>query len=137
MGNFEVFLWSVKDLHTFLVYTSTVLLLLLLLYYYYYYYCSGLSTGIYTTNLPEACFFVADSAQCNVIVVEDESQLRKIRQVWDRLPDLKAVVQYRGTPTVDASTSSLPVYSVSEWEVITSTSTCVWFTMTYTHLNTR
>ena len=57
--------------------------------------CSGFATGIYTTNNPEACQYVASNAQCNVIVVENDHQLRKILQVWDQLPDLKAVVVYR------------------------------------------
>jgi long-subunit acyl-CoA synthetase (AMP-forming) len=56
----------------------------------------GLGTGIYTTNSPEACFYVAQSASCNIIVVDTDSQLQKILQVRHRLPELKAIVQYRG-----------------------------------------
>lgn len=39
---------------------------------------------------------MALNSQCNVIVVENNQQLKKILQVWDDLPDLKAVVQYTG-----------------------------------------
>ncbi len=56
----------------------------------------GLSTGIYTTNSPEACHYVAHEAMCNIIVVENEIQLQKILKVRERLPHLKAIVQYTG-----------------------------------------
>lgn len=59
--------------------------------------CSGLATGIYATNSPEACQAIALSAECNVIVVENDLQLKKILSVWSQLPQLKAVVQYKGT----------------------------------------
>jgi len=39
---------------------------------------------------------VADSAACNIIVVDTDSQLQKILAVRDRLPHLKAIIQYRG-----------------------------------------
>ncbi len=41
----------------------------------------GLATGIYTTNNPEACQYVAHNCKANVIVVEDQTQLDKILQV--------------------------------------------------------
>ena len=41
----------------------------------------GLAAGIYTTNNPEACHFVADNCKANVIVVEDQKQLDKILEV--------------------------------------------------------
>ena len=56
--------------------------------------CSGLATGIYTTNSPEACWYIAHSAECNVIVVDSDKQLQKILQVRDRLPQLRAIIQY-------------------------------------------
>uniref|UniRef100_A0A8C5AK86 Long-chain-fatty-acid--CoA ligase ACSBG2 n=1 Tax=Gadus morhua TaxID=8049 RepID=A0A8C5AK86_GADMO len=45
----------------------------------------GFGVGIYTTN----------SAEANVIVVENNKQLQKILQVQDQLPHLKAIVQYK------------------------------------------
>lgn len=56
----------------------------------------GLTTGIYTTNSPEACHYVAHNCEANVIVVENNKQLVKILQVKDQLPHLKAIVQYKG-----------------------------------------
>jgi len=55
---------------------------------------SGLATGVYTTNSPDACWYVADSAKCNVIVVDSDKQLQKILKVRDRLPQLRAIVQF-------------------------------------------
>ncbi|XP_071339712.1 long-chain-fatty-acid--CoA ligase ACSBG2-like isoform X2 [Trachinotus anak] len=56
----------------------------------------GLATGIYTTNSPEACQYVAANCEANVLVVENQKQLDKILEVKDQLPHLKAIVQYKG-----------------------------------------
>lgn len=56
----------------------------------------GLAAGIYATNGPESCLYVLKNACCNVVVVENNVQLQKILSIWDRLPELKAIVQYRG-----------------------------------------
>ena len=42
---------------------------------------SGLSAGIYATNGPEACWYVLNDCEANVVVVENEKQLNKILQV--------------------------------------------------------
>lgn len=42
---------------------------------------SGLATGIYTTNSPEACQYVAANCEANILVVENQKQLDKILQV--------------------------------------------------------
>ncbi|XP_063051685.1 long-chain-fatty-acid--CoA ligase ACSBG2-like [Engraulis encrasicolus] len=63
----------------------------------------GLVTGIYTTNSPEACQYVASNCEANVLVVENHKQLIKILQVKDQLPHLKAIVQYK-----DALEKKLP-----------------------------
>ncbi|NWI48927.1 ACBG2 ligase, partial [Calyptomena viridis] len=54
----------------------------------------GFAVGIYTTNSPEACHYVAESCSANVIVVENHKQLQKILEVENKLPHLKAIVQY-------------------------------------------
>lgn len=38
-------------------------------------------TGIYATNSPEACHYVASDSRANIIVVENQKQLDKILQV--------------------------------------------------------
>uniref|UniRef100_A0A3P9A324 long-chain-fatty-acid--CoA ligase n=2 Tax=Esox lucius TaxID=8010 RepID=A0A3P9A324_ESOLU len=55
----------------------------------------GLAVGIYTTNSPEACLYVAENCEANVLVVENHKQLLKILQIRDKLPHLKAIVQYK------------------------------------------
>ncbi|XP_062873978.1 long-chain-fatty-acid--CoA ligase ACSBG2-like [Trichomycterus rosablanca] len=56
----------------------------------------GLATGIYTTNSPEACQYVVEDSEADVLVVENDKQLAKILQIKDQLPHLKAIVQYKG-----------------------------------------
>ncbi|KAK5902219.1 hypothetical protein CesoFtcFv8_007499 [Champsocephalus esox] len=58
----------------------------------------GIMTGIYATNSPEACQYVASDSKANIIVVENQKQLDKILQIRDRLPHLKAIVQFSGNP---------------------------------------
>ena len=41
----------------------------------------GLSTGIYTTNTPEACHYILENCKANVVVVENQKQLDKILAV--------------------------------------------------------
>lgn len=63
-------------------------------------YAGGLGTGIYTTNTAEACQYVLEDSQSNIVVVENNAQLQKIVAVWDNLPHLKAVIQYTGEVAV-------------------------------------
>jgi long-chain-fatty-acid--CoA ligase ACSBG len=53
-----------------------------------------LPVGIYTTNTPEACQYVAENSECELVVVEDKIQLDKFLQIWENLPQLKYVVIY-------------------------------------------
>ncbi|XP_023699741.2 long-chain-fatty-acid--CoA ligase ACSBG2 [Paramormyrops kingsleyae] len=55
----------------------------------------GFAVGIYTTNSPEACQYVAENCQANILVVENHKQLQKILQIQDKLPHLKAIIQYK------------------------------------------
>ncbi|XP_016354671.1 long-chain-fatty-acid--CoA ligase ACSBG1 isoform X1 [Sinocyclocheilus anshuiensis] len=57
----------------------------------------GIMAGIYTTNSPDACLYVANDSRANIIVVENQKQLDKILEVKDKLPHLKAIVQYSGS----------------------------------------
>lgn len=41
----------------------------------------GIVAGIYATNSPEACQYVASDSKANIIVVENQKQLDKILQV--------------------------------------------------------
>lgn len=55
----------------------------------------GFAVGIYTTNSPEACLYIVKDCKANVVVVENDKQLKKILQIKDELPHLKAIVQYK------------------------------------------
>lgn len=59
---------------------------------------SGMSAGMYVTSSPEACHFVCESSRANIVVVEDDRQLKKIIQIREKLPELKSIVQYHGVP---------------------------------------
>ncbi|XP_070809871.1 long-chain-fatty-acid--CoA ligase ACSBG1 [Pituophis catenifer annectens] len=58
-------------------------------------FAGGIVSGIYTTSSPEACHYIAHDCRANIVVVENQKQLDKIMQIWDRLPYLKAVVMYK------------------------------------------
>ncbi|XP_078533832.1 long-chain-fatty-acid--CoA ligase ACSBG2-like [Lissotriton helveticus] len=54
----------------------------------------GIPAGIYTTSSADACQYVASNSEANILLVEDDDQLKKILQVQEQLPHLKAIVQY-------------------------------------------
>ena len=56
---------------------------------------------IYQTNSPEECQYVLENSDAKVVVVEDDEQLEKIREVRDRLPLLEHVIRMTG-PSDDA-----------------------------------
>ena len=60
----------------------------------------GLATGIYASNSPEAVKYVAKHSRANIMVVEDEEQLRKLENSQKDLPNLKAIIQYSGEASV-------------------------------------
>ncbi len=67
-----------------------------------YYDFAALSAGatvvpIYQTNSPEECQYVLADSDAKVVVVEDESQLEKVRAVRDTLPKLEHVILMVGT----------------------------------------
>ncbi|XP_007952683.1 long-chain-fatty-acid--CoA ligase ACSBG2 [Orycteropus afer afer] len=56
----------------------------------------GLCVGIYVTNSPEACQYAITNAKVNILVVENDQQLRKILSIpQEKLETLKAIVQYK------------------------------------------
>ena len=52
---------------------------------------------IYQTNSPEECAYVLENSDAKVVVVEDEEQLAKVREVRAGLPHLEQVVLMTGT----------------------------------------
>ena len=56
----------------------------------------GVPAGIYTTNGPDACFYIADHSKSVLAVVENETHLAKFLEIRDQLPHLKAIVMWEG-----------------------------------------
>lgn len=50
--------------------------------------------GVYTTNGPDACQYVAENSDAEVIVLENKVHLDKYLKVWNKLPLLKYIVIY-------------------------------------------
>jgi len=59
------------------------------------------SAGIYTTSSPVEAHYVTNHCEAKVILVENEAQLAKIREMRDQLPHLTHAVMMRGAPVVD------------------------------------
>lgn len=59
-------------------------------------FAGGLAAGIYTTNSADAVCHILKSSRANIVVVEDEKQLEKVRSIRNQLPLLKAIVQLNG-----------------------------------------
>ncbi|MBK6696545.1 MAG: AMP-binding protein [Myxococcales bacterium] len=64
-------------------------------------YAGGFPAGIYTTNTPDQCQYIADHSDSAVVVVEDQAQLAKFLAVSDRLPKVKAFVVMQGKPQAE------------------------------------
>jgi long-chain acyl-CoA synthetase len=62
---------------------------------------------IYQTNSPEECQYVLENSDARVVVVEDEEQLAKVREVRDRLPKLEQVVLMVGEADDAISSAAL------------------------------
>src|ERR671910_1022909 len=52
---------------------------------------------IYQTNSPEECQYVLENSDSKAVVVEDDDQLEKIRQIRDSTPKLEHVVRMTGS----------------------------------------
>jgi long-chain-fatty-acid--CoA ligase ACSBG len=54
----------------------------------------GKSAGIYTTNGPEACLYVADHSEATVVVVDTLKNMQKFLEIKDQLPLVKKLVVF-------------------------------------------
>jgi long-chain acyl-CoA synthetase len=75
---------------------------------------------IYQTNSPEECLYVLENSDATAVIVEDEAQLEKIRQVRDRCPALEHVIRMTGESGDAISAAELAergaARSAAEWE---------------------
>jgi long-chain acyl-CoA synthetase len=62
---------------------------------------------IYQTNSPEECGYVLENSDARVVVVENEEQLAKVREVRDRLPALEHVILMIGEADDAISTAAI------------------------------
>ncbi|XP_065883895.1 long-chain-fatty-acid--CoA ligase ACSBG2-like isoform X3 [Dysidea avara] len=58
-------------------------------------FAGGMATGIYTTSNEETCHHILKDSKTNIVVVENSNLLSIILKIRERLPDLKAIVQYK------------------------------------------
>ena len=59
-------------------------------------YAGGIPAGIYATNSPEQCRYIAENSGATIAVVENSSQLAKLKAIAEQLPKLKAIVMMEG-----------------------------------------
>ena len=59
----------------------------------------GLPAGVYTTNTPEQCHYIAEHAEAVVAIVENPEYLERFLAVRGRLPRLQAIVLMEGQPS--------------------------------------
>ena len=60
-------------------------------------YAGGVPAGIYGTNSPDQCKYIAEHSSAQLAVVEDARQLAKFKEIRSQLPELKAMVLMDGT----------------------------------------
>ena len=86
---------------------------------------------IYQTNSPEECQYVLENSDAKVVIVEDDEQLEKIREVRDQLPKLEQVVRMTGSSDDAISLDDLAARGTgdaaaweSRWSAVTPSDIC-------------
>ncbi len=64
----------------------------------------GAPAGIYTTNSPLECKYIIENAEAPIILVENESQWQKIKEVRDDIGCLKHIITMKGVKIDDPMT---------------------------------
>ena len=64
-------------------------------------FAGGVPAGIYTTNSPEQCQYIAHHCEAQIAVVEDAAQLEKFKKIQSQLPELKAIIMMYGEDSSD------------------------------------
>lgn len=62
----------------------------------------AVSVPIYSTSTPDQCRHILRDSGCVVAIVAGASELARIAEVWDDLPDLRAIVTFDAVPEVPA-----------------------------------
>ncbi|HEX3241705.1 MAG TPA: long-chain fatty acid--CoA ligase [Solirubrobacterales bacterium] len=86
---------------------------------------------IYQTNSPEECQYVLENSDAKVVVVEDDEQLEKVRQVRGQLPMLEQVIRMTGSSEDAISLEDLAGRGSGDsaaweqrWSAVTKDDTC-------------
>jgi long-chain-fatty-acid--CoA ligase ACSBG len=77
---------------------------------------AGIPAGMYTTNSPDACYYVSSHSKARVVVLDGNEQLRKYSSLCSRLPSLRAIVVWGESPDPAlASSFPVPVHSYDDF----------------------
>jgi long-chain-fatty-acid--CoA ligase ACSBG len=57
-----------------------------------------ISAGVYTTNASDACLYVAENSDAEIVILEDKNQMKKYEAVIDKLHHIKAFVLWEEKP---------------------------------------
>lgn len=52
-------------------------------------FAGGFSSGVYTTNSPDACFTLAENCRAQIVIVENKHCLDKFLAIKGKLPNIK------------------------------------------------
>lgn len=63
---------------------------------------AGIPTGIYTTNKSEIVGYICRHSKSKIVFLDDEMNLRKVVDEWDKCPELKAIVVWSMKPDKNA-----------------------------------
>ncbi len=75
---------------------------------------------IYQTNSPEECQYVLENSDAKVVIVEDDEQMEKIREIREKVPKLEQVIRMTGSSddavSFDQLTARGAGVAESRWE---------------------
>lgn len=77
-------------------------------------FAGGIAAGIYTTNNPPACEFIAKHSNSTVVVCDGVTQLEKFVAIEKNLPKLKALIIYN-EPVPAGLQCKVPVYAFDDF----------------------
>mmetsp|Transcript_8502 Transcript_8502/g.14678 ORF Transcript_8502/g.14678 Transcript_8502/m.14678 type:complete len:906 (+) Transcript_8502:132-2849(+) len=76
----------------------------------------GKAAGIYTTNQTEACQYITEHSEAEVVVVENEAQLNKFLPIRAELTNVKAYVIYNGDAVPKGVNKDKKLAKVYDWK---------------------
>jgi long-chain-fatty-acid--CoA ligase ACSBG len=75
-----------------------------------------IAAGIYTTNNPDACFYVSDHSKAEVVCLDSNEQLKKYAEIANKLKHLKALVLWGEEPDkAIVKQIKVPVYKFDDF----------------------